>query len=105
MKYFSELTKELYDTEEQLKTAENALQDRENVRRGKENEIVSAVESLRQCKQLVEKKQELLNTLMQNYVKEYNALPHDRDGKDIAEVRREYMPMPDLHHFLECILP
>lgn len=34
MKYFSELTKELYDTEEQLKTAENALQDRENVRRG-----------------------------------------------------------------------
>lgn len=59
MKYFSELTKELYDTEEQLKTAENALQDRENVRRGKENEIVSAVESLRQCKQLVE--QQTLN--------------------------------------------
>lgn len=105
MKYFSEMTKELYDTEDQLKKAETALHDRESVRREKENEIVSAVEALRQCKQLVEKKQELLDTLVRNYVKEYNALPHDRDGKDIAEVRREYIPMPELHHILECILP
>lgn len=29
MKYFSEVTKELYDTEDQLKKAETALHDRE----------------------------------------------------------------------------
>lgn len=105
MKYYSDLTKKLYDSEEGLKEAEKAYNDKIVEQKKKDEERKADFNKVKEAYELAETQKKAADELMQEFLKKYKGVHETTDTARFIDVKQYMNDQKELISFVLGTFP
>ncbi len=105
MKYYSDLTNKIYNTEKELNLAESDYKAKLNEKKEKEEERKNAYKAVKQAFDVAEQKRKEAETLLRDFLKKYETVHETTDGAKIIRTHQDMEAQKDLINLVFTTFP